>query len=145
LDAESRAIFWRAVRLLPRVVASLRLRGYARTEASLKSRTTVHASRDLSEQEVALAVAKTARMVRSASRFGPSEATCLAQSLTLWFLLQQQTISSVIKIGVRKKADRLEAHAWVERNGVALNESDAVHEHYAPFDREFASAPSEPL
>ena len=83
-------------------------------------------------------------MVRSASRFGPFQTTCLAQSLTLWLLLERQNISSSIKIGVRKTEDRLEAHAWVERDGIALNESDAVHEHYATFEREFANIPSEP-
>jgi hypothetical protein len=144
LDAESRALFWRAVRLLPWVALSLRFRGYARTEVSLHSRAAVQPDRVIPEQEVAPAVAKTARMVRSASHFGPFRATCLAQSLTLWLLLQRQNISSSIKIGVRKTADRLQAHAWVERDGIAVNESDAVHEHYVPFEREFANIPSEP-
>jgi len=83
-------------------------------------------------------------MVRAASHFGPIRATCLAQSLTLWLLLEQQNISSAIRIGVRKKDNRMEAHAWVERNGVALNETDEVHRHYAPFEHEFANNPSEP-
>jgi hypothetical protein len=144
LDGESRALFWRAVRLLPQVALSLRLRGYARTEASLHSRSNAHVDDVVTEQPLALAIAKTARMVHSASQFGPFRATCLAQSLTLWLLLQQQNISSAIKIGVRKKDDRLEAHAWVERDGLALNETDAVHQHYAPFEREFANTPSEP-
>jgi hypothetical protein len=144
LDAESHALFWRAFRLLPRVALSLRLRGYAQTEASLHSRSVAPPGRVLTEQEVAPAIAKTARMVRSASHLGPFQATCLAQSLTLWLLLQQQNISSAIKIGVRKNAGRLEAHAWVEHDGVAINETDAVHQHYAPFEREFANTPSEP-
>jgi hypothetical protein len=144
LDAESRALFWRAIRLLPRVVLSLRVRGYARTEASLHSHAIAQPDQVIAEHKVAPIIAKTARMVRSASHFGPFRATCLAQSLTLWLLLQQQNISSAIKIGVRKNAGRLEAHAWVERDGIALNETDAVHEHYAPFEREFANIPSEP-
>jgi hypothetical protein len=144
LDAESRALFWRAVRLLAQVTLSLRLRGYARTEASLHSHSKARPDGVVTEQHVAVAIAKTARMVRSASQFGPFRATCLAQSLTLWLLLLQEDIPSVIKIGVRKKGERLEAHAWVERDGVALNETDALHQHYAPFEREFANTPSEP-
>jgi hypothetical protein len=145
LEAESRALFWRAVRLLPRVTLSLRLRGYAQTEASLHTRAKSRPDTALAEEDLALRIAKTSRMVRAASQFGSMRATCLAQSLTLWFLLQQQNISSAVKIGVRKKDGRLEAHAWVERNGVTLNEPDEVHQHYAPFEREFANTPSEPL
>jgi Transglutaminase-like superfamily len=145
LDAESRSLFWRAVRLLPQVTLSLRLRGYAKTEASLQSRAESNSEDISAGQDVALRIAKTCRMVRAASQLGSMRATCLAQSLTLWFLLQQQNISSVIKIGVRKKDGHMEAHAWVERNGVALNETDEVHQHYAPFEREFANTPSEPL
>ena len=110
----------------------------------MHSRSMAYPDKLPTQQEVALGITKTARMVRSASHFGPFQATCLGQSLTLWLLLQQQNISSAIKIGVRKNAGRLEAHAWVERNGIALNETDAVHEHYAPFEREFANTPPEP-
>src|SRR5271168_3792303 len=106
LDAESRTLFWRAVRLLPQVTLSLRLRGYAKTEASLHSRTKKRPEGIIAEQEVALRIAKTSRMVRAASRFGSIRATCLGQSLTLWFLLRQQNISSAIKIGVRTKDGR---------------------------------------
>jgi hypothetical protein len=145
LDAESRTLFWRAVRLLPQVTVSLRLRGYAQTEASLRSRAKSPLDTVVAEEDLALKIAKSSRMVRAASQFGPIRATCLAQSLTLWLLLQQQNISSAIRIGVRKKDGRMEAHAWVERNGVTLNETDEVHQHYAPFEREFANTPSEPL
>jgi|SRR5580704_2234080 hypothetical protein len=145
LDAESRALFWRAFRLLPQVTLSLRLRGYAKTETSLHSRAKRSPDSIVAEQDVALRIAKTSRMVRAASHLGSIRATCLAQSLTLWLLLQQQNISSAIKIGVRKKDGRMEAHAWVERNGVTLNETDEVHQHYAPFEREFANTPAEPL
>ena len=144
LDADSRALFWRAVRLLPQVAISLRLRGYTQTEVSLRFRATKHPATILNKDDIALRIEKTSRMVRAASQFGPVRATCLAQSLTLWLLLQQQNISSAIKIGVRKKDTGMEAHAWVERNGVALNETDEVHRHYAPFEHEFANTPSEP-
>src|SRR5271154_3183474 len=100
LDAESRTLFWRAVRLLPQVTVSLRLRGYARTEASLRSRAKGHLDTVVSAEDLALRIAKSSRMVRAASQFGPIRATCLAQSLTLWLLLQQQNIPSAIRMGV---------------------------------------------
>jgi len=33
----------------------------------------------------------------------------------------------------------LEAHAWVEREGVALNEPEERHQHYAAFDAALAT------
>jgi Transglutaminase-like superfamily len=42
---------------------------------------------------------------------------------------------------VRKNVTKFEAHAWVECGGVALNESESLHDHYAPFEAEFSSMP----
>jgi len=36
-----------------------------------------------------------------------------------------------------------EAHAWVERDGTALNEPDEPHHHYAAFDASLAASPPE--
>jgi hypothetical protein len=62
---------------------------------------------------------------------------CLEQSLALWWLLGQQGIPSSVRIGTRKSEEKLEAHAWVECNGVALKEAEEPHEHYAAFDEAF--------
>jgi Transglutaminase-like superfamily len=42
-----------------------------------------------------------------------------------------------VRIGTRKSAEKFEAHAWVERDGVALNEPGEAHKHYAAFREEF--------
>jgi hypothetical protein len=47
-------------------------------------------------------------------------------------------------VGVRKDGEKFEAHAWVERAGIALNEPEARHQHYAAFDAALASLPPEP-
>ncbi len=85
----------------------------------------------------------TARMVNAADRRGLVHPSCLAKSLTLWWLLGRQGISSCLRIGIRKKEERFEAHAWVERDGTALNEPDEHHHHYAAFDAAFSSLPPE--
>src|ERR1700682_170307 len=54
LDAESRALFWRAVLLLPRVALSLRFRGYARPEAALNRRPIARPDSALTQPEYAL-------------------------------------------------------------------------------------------
>jgi hypothetical protein len=42
-----------------------------------------------------------------------------------------------VRIGTRKNGEKFEAHAWVECDGVPLNEPEGVHEHYAAFDEAF--------
>jgi len=70
-------------------------------------------------------------------------ASCLEESLTLWWLLAKHGIFSELRIGVRKDAQSFEAHAWVERDGFALNEPEARHAHYAPFEQEALRAGAE--
>ena len=85
----------------------------------------------------------TVHMVNAADRLGLVHPSCLAKSLTLWWLLGRQGIPSQLRIGIRKEAEKFEAHAWVERDGAALNEPDEHHHHYAAFDAAFSSPPPE--
>jgi hypothetical protein len=79
-----------------------------------------------------------ARLVDAAARRGPYSATCLPRSLTLWWLLRRRGIDSYLRIGVRKAAGRIEAHAWVELRGLVLNDQGDVSQRFAPFDRPIA-------
>lgn len=76
----------------------------------------------------------TAHMVRMGARHIPCRATCLQQSLVLWWLLDRQGIKSDLRVGVRKEANRFEAHAWIELLGLPLNDSDDVRQRFVPFD-----------
>jgi hypothetical protein len=75
----------------------------------------------------------TARMVEVAARHNPFRLLCLPRSLALWWLLRRQGIGSDLRIGVTPNESGLEKHAWVEYNGVALNDQDDVNERFAPF------------
>ena len=75
-------------------------------------------------------------MVRAASHHGVVRATCLAESLVLWHLLQKRGVSVSLRIGVRKSEGKFEAHAWVEHEGVALCQPEEMHQHYAAFDKD---------
>jgi len=86
----------------------------------------------------------TVRMMRAAVRHSAGHPTCLEESLALWWLLGRQGIASELRIGVRKRDEKFEAHAWVEREGIALNEPEALHQHYAAFDATLSSLPPEP-
>jgi hypothetical protein len=59
--------------------------------------------------------------------------TCLEQSLVIWFLLRRRGTLAVLRFGGRKEGDRFEAHAWVECEGVVLNDDGAVRQNFVPF------------
>jgi hypothetical protein len=80
----------------------------------------------------------TARMIVAAQQFAPIHSTCLERSLALWWLLGRQGVVSQLRIGVRKDGQKFAAHAWVEREGVAIGESEAPHLHYAAFAEEMS-------
>jgi Transglutaminase-like superfamily len=142
LEHPARGLFLRAVVLLPLVALSLRWRGFRETQAALQR----FLSKANPEPDAAFAskiAALTAHMVNAADRHGLVHPSCLSKSLTLWWLLGRQGIPSRLRIGIRKEKEKFEAHAWVERNGTALNEPDEPHHHYAAFDASLSALPSE--
>jgi hypothetical protein len=64
--------------------------------------------------------AQATRVVSALVRRSPWRGTCLAAALTLRSLLAAQGIASEVRLGVRRLGGRVEAHAWLERDGVAL-------------------------
>jgi hypothetical protein len=142
LGREARGIFLRAAALLPLISFSLRVRGFRKTQASLQKHlpSPCDSPDDFARGHAAL----TARMVQAAVRHSLGHPTCLEESLALWWLLGRRGISSELRIGVRKHGEKFEAHAWVERDGTALNEPQSLHEHYGAFDTAFSSQPPEP-
>ena len=142
LERPARSLFLRATVLLPLVAVSLRWRGFRATQATLQ-RSLLNDNQEREAALVSKSAAMIAHMVNAADRHGLVHPSCLAKSLTLWWLLARQGISSHLRIGIRKKEEKFEAHAWVERDGIALNEPDEHHHHYAAFDAAFSSLPPE--
>ena len=128
--------------LLPLITLSLRWRGFRWTQAALQ-RFLPNTNPEHEPALVSKNAAVTAHMVNSADRQGLIHPSCLAKSLALWWLLERQGIASHLRIGIRKEGEKFEAHAWVERDGVALNEPEEHHHHYAVFDAAFSSLPPE--
>ena len=60
---------------------------------------------------------------------------CLTRSLALARLLALRGVASELRIGVTKDAGMLNAHAWVEWDGVVLNDRPHCIAQYAAFDR----------
>jgi Transglutaminase-like superfamily len=142
LGGPAQKLFLQALALLPLVSLSLRWSGFRTTQTALQK----IIPSPLPEQnpdDVSRRIALTAHMVNAAGRHGVFHPSCLAKSLTLWWLLGRQGIDARLRIGIRKEKDNFEAHAWVEREGTALNEPEEHHRHYAAFDAAFNSPPEE--
>jgi hypothetical protein len=137
LERPARGLFLRAAVLLPLMSLSLRLRGFRKTQAFLQK--ILSTSNNEADSSAPSRAELTVRMVRAAVRHGVGHPTCLEESLALWWLLGRQGIASELRIGVRKQDEKFEAHAWVEREGNALNEPESLHAHYAAFDAALSS------
>jgi Transglutaminase-like superfamily len=141
LEPAARGVFLRAAILLPLLSLSLRVRGFGGTQASLQRFLPAANKEPCTTRETGAALS--ARMVRAAVHHGLGSPNCLEESLALWWLLGRQGIASQLRIGIRKESTKLEAHAWVEFEGVALNEPEARHHHYAAFEGEISAVPPE--
>ena len=136
LPAPARRIFLRAAALLPWVALRLRLQGFQVTKNSLRSFAKNNPG-NISQENTAQAQ-MTARLVRAAARHGIGNPSCLEESLVLLHLLNAQGIGGQLRIGVKKNIPQFEAHAWIEFDGAPLNEGEALHDHYAPFEAEYS-------
>jgi len=124
-----------SVVLLPLSAAALRFVSLRRWQTFLSKATTRRRRhRSCIDKSALDAAFETARMVRVASARGPYRGNCLQQSVTLWWLLQRQSIEGKIRFGARKDEGRLGAHAWVEVDGCALNEGRGSHNEFKPCD-----------
>jgi hypothetical protein len=142
LERPARGLFLRASVLLPLISISLQWRGFCKTKASLQQFLSV--PNGLQNPDAQAHAALTAQMVRAAGHYGIGQPNCLEVSLALWWLLARQGIASDLRVGVRKDGEKFEAHAWVECGGVALNEPESKHQHFAAFDATLASLPPGP-
>jgi hypothetical protein len=67
-----------------------------------------------------------------ASRHHAVPARCLHRSLALHQRLRREGLPSELRIGVRKRSDIFEAHAWVEMAGRIVNDAPMAVSSFAP-------------
>lgn len=72
--------------------------------------------------------------VNIAARHTPFPVTCLTRSLLLNWMLRQRGVSGNLRIGVRLLSGALSAHAWVECDGVPVNDRADVATEFAAFE-----------
>jgi len=119
-----------AAGLLVGLKLSLRVIGFGRTSELLARGFPLEHRRPN-----ATVVERVRRRLDETARALPFTISCLPTSMALWALLRRRGVETEIRIGVRLDPDGLAAHAWVERDGSPLNDSDDVVVQYPPFDR----------
>jgi hypothetical protein len=110
-------LFWLAVRLL----------GLARFN-SLLGRGPYLGAASLTQSDVQ----NTARMVNVAARRGLLGMPCLPTALFLQWFLRRHGVTSHVRIGVRIVAGALDAHAWVECEGIPINDRADIAASFPP-------------
>jgi hypothetical protein len=76
-----------------------------------------------------------ARLVRIAADRGLYRARCLERSLVLRWILRREGVDARIILGARKDDNEMQAHAWVEVDGVSLDDETDFHRPFSPFER----------
>lgn len=134
LTAFERGTLFRALLLLPAIGLGLRVLGFSKVQAMLSPCRADGSCEP--KPNSALKIALTAAsMVSIAARRGLYRANCLPTSLVLAHLLRKQGIAADLRVGVRKVAGALQAHAWVEHYGQPLNDDMDVHERFPAFSQ----------
>jgi hypothetical protein len=113
---------------LPLLGFALRVLGLRRLQACLKCR-----ARPIDGPLSRDGIARIAALINIAALHAPFASTCLTRSLLLASMLQRRGVTSQLRIGVRLKQGALDAHAWIEHEGVPINEPPNVGEQFAPF------------
>ena len=128
LSFDEKLIFVEAVALLPVIRVVLRLFGLRGSQRFLGL---AALGRNIDRAE--LGVERISYLVCAAANNGLLRANCLERSLLLWSLLRRRGYAADIRIGVSNEAKQFKAHAWVEMNGVVLNDRLDVAAEFAPF------------
>ena len=129
LPEREQKVLLASLALLPLFWLGLRLAGLRRFQAWL-DRSPVAQRTPLTHTEAAalgVAVNRAANHV-----FGP--VTCLTRSLLLRWLLRRYGTTSDLCIGVRLEQGEFAAHAWVEKDGIPLNDRPEFAARYAIFE-----------
>jgi hypothetical protein len=105
--------------LLPAAALSIRVTGWTSTMS--RAGRWMRCERRLARAGCDPAIV--ARVVRIAATYGPYRATCLPRAIVLWGLLRREGFEPVVAMGVRKGARGVEAHAWVELEGVTFDQT----------------------
>ncbi len=123
-----------ALFLLPITAFSLQVKGFKWTRTLLSNECLPKINSKTPTPQKLLEAKSIAGMVGIAANHGPYRANCLIKSLVTWWLLAKRGIQSELKIGVNKEAGDFNAHAWVEFQGIVVNDAADIDERFSILD-----------
>jgi hypothetical protein len=130
LAPRDRWLLLQACVLLPLVALTRRLTSFRRLQDML-TRLLPPPDASAGDGEDRLIEARSVtRIIQIAAAYGVLPTNCLERSLVLWALLRRRGIAGEVCFGVRRDGDDLQAHAWVELDGVVLNDTADVGERF---------------
>ena len=121
--------FLSAVTLLPLFWLGLHIFGFTRFLAWLE-RSPLVEQKSLPAAELS----DIGTLVNRAAHYAPGPVTCLTRSLLLRWLLRRRGIASELRIGVQLVQGQLDAHAWVEVEGMPINDAQDIAQRFATFN-----------
>ena len=134
LSGFERGVVLEAAVELPIAWLGVRLLGFRLCEAAFQKPR-------IASRETKLPTAETLDVARRIAHLRAATAAslffrtgCLEQSLVLRGMLRSRGMNPELRIGARKKANRFEAHAWVELDGIVLDGGGTEHLHFVPFE-----------
>ena len=126
LPADEQRLLVGLMAALPGIALLVRARGVTGT-ARLLERASGSGPRREADGADTHAAQRLAQLASIAGRRGVIAVTCLPQALLVEWILRRRGLSPELRVGVRKQADALDAHAWVELHGVALGQAELAH------------------
>jgi hypothetical protein len=118
---------------LPLVEIGLRVLGTSRL-LRLLERTVPEPQGPLRESSDQHEAAKdAARVIAAVARGGVVRSTCLRRSVFLWWILRRRRVACDLRLGVRREAERVLAHAWVESGPIAFERGDETGRTFEAF------------
>lgn len=128
LDWQQKKLLLQAYFLLGRMRAAILTISFKRLSKSLQHHPELATLEPLNKAELKQAKI-IGRAVVTAARYTPWDSNCLAQVLTAQRMLAQNQIAGTFFLGAKKDEQKLEAHAWLECDGLILT-GEAGHENY---------------
>lgn len=71
-----------------------------------------------------------ARAIHRAAHYGLTRPACLVRAIALRRMLTSSGFDAVVRVGVRQRNGRLDAHAWVELDGAVLGDHESHTESF---------------
>jgi Transglutaminase-like superfamily len=137
LTVTERSLFLQATWMLPLVTIALRALSFRNTRALLARLGSSPRTRVADKGERMEDLSRASYLVSLAAKHAIIPATCLPRALTLWWLLNRRGVEVELRVGMRISVGRLESHAWIESEGLPLNDWTEVRNDFTPFPQSF--------